>query len=384
MSTNLIYIAGGNVSVLESQVLELLKYHYNNGLCVSLLMGYSNAHEKEAIQKKLANYPFLNVIWFKSYPVYALFESISANNIFKAIKQVNNWENAILHVRSEHLGYLVKKIIIDKNLSNKIIIDIRGIAFEEIDFKISRNKGLRKLLLKQQYRYYHSFYKKLFDDRACSQIAITSVSKAINDYIRKNYPNCKYRLCIHPNIAGKLMSFSESSRKEIREKFNIKENELLAICLSGGDSLWQQDKKNIDTLIEKGIRVISLSKKSFDNDKCINLFVPFQEVPKYLSAADIGILWRDKTFINYSASPSKLSEFASCGLFIINNGSVNIAEEYIERSGAGLIIEDMSSLNNSQIDKIKNQNRTRNSESGLKMFGVDAIGNSYIRLYETI
>lgn len=383
MSTNLIYIAGGNVSVLESQVLELLKYHYNNGLCVALLMGYSNAHEKEAIEKKLANYPFLKVIWFKSYPVYALFESICAKSIFNAIKQVDNWENAVLHIRSEHLGYLVKKIIINNNLNNKIIIDIRGIAYEEIGFKISKSKGLRKLLLKEQYNYYHSFYKKLFDDKKCSQIAITSVSKPINDYIKENYPNCNYSFCTNPNIAGELMNFSESSRKEIRDKFQIKDNELLAICLSGGDSLWQQDKKNIDTLIEKGIRVISLSKKPFDNDECINLFVPFQEVPKYLSAADIGILWRDKTFINYSASPSKLSEFASCGLFIINNSSVNIAEEYILESGAGLIIEDMSSLNNSQIDKIKNQNRRRNSESGLKMFGVEAIGNSYIRLYQT-
>lgn len=131
------------------------------------------------------------------------------------------------------------------------------------------------------------------------------------------------------------MEFSVSYRNEIRNRYDIKDNELLAICLSGGDSLWQQDKSNIDTLISKGIRVISLSKKVFDNEKCISLFVPFQDVPKYLSAADIGILWRDRTFINYSASPSKLSEFAASGLFIIHNGSVNIAEEYIENMAQG-------------------------------------------------
>ena len=179
------------------------------------------------------------------------------------------------------------------------------------------------------------------------------------------------------------MEFSVSYRNEIRNRYDIKDNELLAICLSGGDSLWLQDKSNIDTLISKGIRVISLSKKVFDNEKCISLFVPFQDVPKYLSAADIGILWRDRTFINYSASPSKLSEFAASGLFIIHNGSVNIAEEYIEKYGAGVIIEDMSNLNTNQIELIKQQNRIKNAISGQNMFGVNAIGNSYINLYKT-
>ena len=111
--------------------------------------------------------------------------------------------------------------------------------------------------------------------------------------------------------------------------------------------------------------------------------MPFQDVPKYLSAADIGILWRDRTFINYSASPSKLSEFAASGLFIINNGSVNIAEEYIEKSGAGLIIEDMHDLNSNQIELIKQQNRIKNAISGQKIFGVEAIGSSYLNYYET-
>ena len=102
-----------------------------------------------------------------------------------------------------------------------------------------------------------------------------------------------------------------------------------------------------------------------------------------MPAADIGILWRDRTFINYSASPSKLSEFAASGLFIIHNGSVNIAEEYIEKYGAGVIIEDMSNLNTNQIELIKQQNRIKNAISGQNMFGVNAIGNSYINLYKT-
>ena len=62
---------------------------------------------------------------------------------------------------------------------------------------------------------------------------------------------------------------------------------------------------------------------------------------------------------------------------------VDIAEEYIEKYGAGVIIEDMSNLNTNQIELIKQQNRIKNAISGQNMFGVNAIGNSYINLYKT-
>lgn len=384
MPTKLIYIVGGNVSVLESQVLELLKFYQTKNVPLALIMGYRNSKEKKEIEKKLSNYQFLDVIWFKSYPAYQIFESLTSRNIFLAVQKVKDWKNSFFHVRSEHLGYLVKRMVINHSLNNRILIDIRGIVYKEIEFKYIRSSGIRKFLLKVQSNYYRYYYKKLFDSRIVSQIIISSVSKPINKYIQENYPNCKYRLCVHPNIAGKVMKFSISYRSDIRNRYDIKDDELLAVCLSGGDSLWQQDKKNIDTLIDKGIKVISLSKMAFDNEKCISLFVPFQDVPKYLSAADIGILWRDRTFINYSASPSKLSEFAASGLFIINNGSVNIAEEYIAKSGAGLILDDINDLDSKQIELIKQQNRIKNVISGSNMFGVDVIGNSYLNLYKIL
>ncbi len=383
MTTKLIYIAGGDVSVLESQVLELLKFYHTQELPLALIMGHRNTKEKIEIEKKLSKYPFLDVIWFKSYPTYQIFESAISRNVFQAVRKVKDWKNSFLHVRSEYLGYIVKRMVISRRLSNRVLIDIRGIVYKEIEYKYTRSLGIRRFLLKIQSGYYKSLYNRLFDNRIDSQIMISSVSKPINEYIRENYPDCNYKLCVHPNIAGEIMKFSVSDRYKIRKEYGIKDNDLLAVCLSGGDSLWQQDKKNIDDLIKKGIRVISLSKKAFNNKKCISLFVPFQDVSKYLSAADIGILWRDRTFINYTASPSKLSEFAASGLFIINNGSVNIAEEYIEQSGAGLIIDNMCNLNSKQIEQVKQQDRLKNERSGKKMFGVDAIGNSYINLYRT-
>ena len=74
MMKKLIYIAGGNVSVLESQVLELLKFYHIKGIPFALIMEYRNTNEKGEIEKKLSNYSFLDVVWFKSYPTYQIFD----------------------------------------------------------------------------------------------------------------------------------------------------------------------------------------------------------------------------------------------------------------------------------------------------------------------
>ena len=100
MMKKLIYIAGGNVSVLESQVLELLKFYHIKGIPLALIMGYRNTNEKGEIEKKLSNYSFLDVVWFKSYPTYQIFEFLTIRNIFSAVKKVKDWENSFFHVRS--------------------------------------------------------------------------------------------------------------------------------------------------------------------------------------------------------------------------------------------------------------------------------------------
>ena len=179
MMKKLIYIAGGNVSVLESQVLELLKFYHIKGIPLALIMGYRNTNEKGEIEKKLSNYSFLD----KSYPTYQIFEFLTIRNIFSAVKKVKDWENSFFHVRSEHLGYLIKKMVIDQRLNNRILIDIRGVVYREIEFKYMRCSGIRKLLLKVQANYYQFFYKRLFDSRIVSQIVISSVSP---QYCRKS------------------------------------------------------------------------------------------------------------------------------------------------------------------------------------------------------
>lgn len=376
----LIYLASNNVSVLESQVFELLRFLTTHGLDVTLLQGASDEVGKAAIQKKLQKYQSLNVVWMKSYPCLPIFENRSVHEIHKALTSIPHWEEAVIHVRSEYSGYLVKKLIQRYNIPNRIVIDIRGVVFEELNYKISHHSS-RKFVSLIQRHYFKRIYRYLFDGKFPNQIAISSVSTAINEYFKSKYHECSYLFTVHPNIAGSIMQYSINKRKEARSKLGLSDDDVVVLCATGGGSVWQKDRELITDFVNAGFKVINLSKQTFECAGCISTFVPFSEMPDIMSAADAGLLWREKSFINYSASPSKLSEFASMGLFILHNGTVQIAVDFIQDTQAGKLLKDTSEINPSLRGLILAQNRQSNVEAGQRVFGVDHIGVSYINLY---
>lgn len=380
----LIYVCPGNVSVLESQVLELLKYLHKKGISVSLLQGIKNNREQNIILNKIKNYPDIDVHWVRNYPTYRIFENITFKNFYIALKKIPDWRNAIIHVRDCTLGVIFKRMLQKYNLKNRLIIDLRGIDPIEAQYKKEHSNLTYRFLFSLQCRYAQKTYKRLFDNRLHDQIAISSVSKGIDEYIKKHYPKCSYKRTIHPNIAGSLMQFDKKGREKIRAKFGLKNDDVIAICATGGGGIWQKDKDIINKLLQIGIKVINLSKHPIDIEGCISTFIPFSEMPAFLSAADAGILWRENLPFNNTASPSKLSEFAATGLFIIHNGSVHIANDYIKQSKAGIILESPNDISQTLIKTIKEQNREQNCISGQTMFGISAVGNSYIKLYESL
>lgn len=375
----LIYIASGDVSVYESQVLELLSF-MQNSIEMVLLQGFKSKKEKEKIADKLSNYPSLKVLWVQTYPVYPFFEEKNVNSIYKGIVNIEEWDKAVIHVRSEYLGFILKKIIQKYSIPCPLLIDIRGLLYEEVIYKSIKCKSYRKYLYLIQATYLNKCYNFLFRSDNFN-IFITSVSSVINEYIRNRYSGCSYPLVVHPNIAGSRFEYSDMDRQRIRKEYGFSSNQLVALCSTGGNAVWQQDHLIISKLLDLGIRVINLSKKDPHIDGCISVFIPFSEVPKMLSAVDIAVLWRDDTFINNSASPSKFSEFATMGLFVIHNGTVNIATDYISKCGGGCVVGKIDDLNNETFDSVSFNNRLLWIDKGKEEFGIENIGESYKKIY---
>lgn len=379
----LVYISSGDVSVYESQVLELLTYLKNEIEEVILLQGYSSNIEKNVLLEKHSRHTPIKTIWFKSFHCYPLYENKWIDSIYKAIREICNINDIVLHVRNEYTGYLVKKTMQKYHLDIPMLIDIRGLVYEELKYQIHFLNGKNKYKFLLQKWYFKKIYKNLFV-KDNMRISISSVSPLINEYIKKNYPDCHYKQYFHPNIAGKQFKYSNEGRRIVREALCIDENDIVAICSTAGNSIWQKDYLIVEHLAKMGIKIINLSKNKLDIANVTTMTVKFTDMPAYLSAADIAILWRDNTFMNNSASPSKFSEFSAMGLYVIHNKSVANAIDYIKESGSGLLvdkIEDIQILPTSEEFKSK---RIEWIRSGEAHFGIKRLASSYIATYMDI
>lgn len=380
---HVIYVCVGDVSVYESQVLELLNYLQSREIKVTLLQGYKSDEEKKKLEKKLSNHPPIPTVWMKSFSAYPFFKKKMVDSLYQGISSIEGYHEAMFHVRSEYVGYVMKHTFQEYGLNLPMLIDIRGIICEELKYKQKQLKGKRKLLSFIQSLYLKSCYKKLFSPDNM-RIAISSVSSAINDYIGTNYPSCKYQKVVHSNIAGRQFVFDEGKRGEIRQRYGIADNEVLAVCSTGGNAVWQKDHLVVKRLVEMGIRVINLSKNEIGIDGCVTTTVPFTEMPAMLSAADVAVLWRDDTFMNNSASPSKFSEFAAMGLYVIHNKTVQVAVEHIQSTSAGCLVNNVEEINALPSYEELQRQRQQWIDAGLSSFGVDGLGDSYIRKYDEI
>ncbi len=77
-----------------------------------------------------------------------------------------------------------------------------------------------------------------------------------------------------------------------------------------------------------------------------------EQVPEYLSAADVGLAPLLQTFSSLGVSATKIGEYLSCGLPVICNSGVGDIHSIIEQGRTGWVLEDFS---NEQIKRAAQQ-----------------------------
>jgi glycosyltransferase involved in cell wall biosynthesis len=125
-----------------------------------------------------------------------------------------------------------------------------------------------------------------------------------------------------------------------------------------------------------------LSKIEIPGENVINLFVPYKEVPGYLCAADIGIIWRSNDIVNNVASPVKFSEYVCCGLPVIANNGVKLITKYIKETGFGQIVNDFTEIDAKLLASVTSLDRNAISEYGESVFSSRVIARSYLKIYQ--
>lgn len=293
----------------------------------------------------------------------------------------------ILHCRSYPItlsAITVKKLI--KKL--KIIFDPRS-PFPEENITIMWKYNS---LSYQLWKYLEKEYLKESD------ITI-AISNTYVEHFKRIYADTKFEV-IPNNADVTKFTMDNEFRKYFRKYLGIDETELLFVYSGSLGNPWNDPEvyaKFIIKLRELDIKHnflfltnnVNNLKKVFDeySIKSNEYFVfpiHFNEMPKYLSAADFGLNLMERKDIRISI---KTVEYLAMGLPIVITSNVIGANEIVEQHCIGFVIEDIESIN---MDKLKNfiyqkkriSLRCRNLAS--EKFSTEYIAKEYIRVYNNM
>ena len=221
------------------------------------------------------------------------------------------------------------------------------------------------------------------------------------DYLSRYNKNSLYI----PAVVAESKKYNDDDRIFIRNKYEVKENELVVIYV-GSIGLWH----DIDMLIEivekvsianqGNIKVIALSGStelklkllSHFKDKCLYCgSVPPQEVERYLLMADFGILpgsvnYNEEYDLLYKTMiASKAEEYLCAGLPIIVNDRIINLKTYVEEYRWGEVYNvDTHNLEKSQIQVYSTENRKRISKEAINIFGLENVKKQLFRVYQQL
>lgn len=176
-------------------------------------------------------------------------------------------------------------------------------------------------------------------NKIVDNVTIEAVSPALKEYLIDTFQADPARIDIAVNDVPREMSKEQVTqwRHEVRLQLQIPEDTTV-YCYSGSYKPWQCVTETIDYFCEKlelddksFLLVLTTDLHSFRHElvsRCIpedNFAVlsvdPF-DLYRYLSAADYGMLFREKDIINWVSRPTKMLEYQAVGLQVLHNDTV--------------------------------------------------------------
>lgn len=372
MKNRLIYICRPYSSVFESQVVAYMKEIQARGIFNDsvLLVGVKNENDIDLSALRQKN---LNIQTFKLYPNYRIYKTIQYLTLKKKLSNLIV-DNCVLHLRTESLSKIVYPIVQKhKDLNVKVVSDIRGSVYEETLLYKKFNPVLFKLKLSTHKNNLKYLYK--FTD------FVSCVSNELKEYVLARTQVAANKVYVNHCLAADNFIYSDKVRNEYRSKLGIKEKEILFLFSTGGGGNWQNTSDIITKIADKGYKILNLSRQKIDKKNVINLFVPFEEVPKYLNAVDLAVVWRDDNIVNNVASPVKFSEYVCVGLPVIANNGVRLIENYIKETKYGQVIGGFDEIDDQLVENLISLDRKKISKEGFNKYSSRTIIDQYLSMY---
>ncbi len=249
----------------------------------------------------------------------------------------------ILMPRSTFPAAMVLKAI-PKLQHVQVIFDADGLPLEErVDFSGLNSKGLQYKLLK-------SFETKAIEQ---ADIVITRTHAAI-EYLTKEDPALRNKFFTVSNGRDITIFSDKGQREVVRRALGIPEDALLLVyagslgpqyCVAEMLQVYYQVAKlkhSVYFLILTGSQEYLARPEfaEFLNKNVIIKNASFQEVPGYLSSADVGLAIRQPSFSMKGVAPIKIGEYLLTGLPVIASVGIGDTEAVLKNEACCFVLND--------------------------------------------
>jgi glycosyltransferase involved in cell wall biosynthesis len=244
-------------------------------------------------------------------------------------------QKAIFHCRTEIASHIMLKIR-DRFYPNiKIVCDCRGVGSQEIIYKYAGSKGKilsEKILIAERSAYRNS------DMLFC-------VSDSFKQYIRERNKDTPGIMVVPCCINTDSFRYDPEVRKDTRSRLGI--DERFVVLYSGSFNEWQLPLKMIEIFndfkhgIPESVFLVltrdvhaaeeMLSASGIQKDSYIIRYVPFEDIPGFVSCGDISLLIREENDVNRVAFPIKFTEYVRCGVPVLTSITSDIGRLIAER-----------------------------------------------------
>ena len=298
---------------------------------------------------------------FKLYPLLLNDVILTFRLLALYFQNVGKYDEIIFQTRMADLGHTFSLI---KHLPKaKTIFESRGATIEERKFVHNDFKSLKK-------KFKEHVNLRSEEKLITGSHGVICVSDALKNYYVEKFdidPG-KTDFLVIPGAASKeLFYFDEALRKESREALGYKEGDCVIVYSGALNQKWEIPDVVFGFLhflsdLRKECRFLMITPdvdlvKDYSIKYGIEPYVTavtssFEDVNRYLNAADVALLLREDIVMNNVASPTKFAEYLMVGLPTILSCGIHDFAEIIRKTGFGIILEDNSALKQSLAGEI--------------------------------
>ena len=313
------FLPGIWATVTNSQVFNWIKLINDKGVdtdCVSL----SNRKLKEKDIKSIEEAIGGKLYQFSSYLMFLNDIFLLFILIFLYFRSVFKYDKIIFQTRIPSISFAFR--VIGWFYKCKVIYEARGAAIEE-RIHVNRNKPGKTKKLKFIFQTkFMEWNERIFMKYSDGVICVSNTLKEyyIDKYLIKN----KDKFVVFPGAADESLFYLDLKlRKVFRDRLELSDDDLVMVYSGAFNKEWEIPEdvfKFMTELIRLNTRIVfliltpdvdmarELAGKFEISENCRILKSKFEDVNKYLNAADMSLMLREDVMMNNVASPTKFSE----------------------------------------------------------------------------